>query len=579
MYLSTRSLVRRGKSILPLLSALLVIASSSVLTAGAFAQVVPVPSTPQVGSSNPVSAEPLIARPYTQPCIAPLLSNVAFADFSAKPLTYTPPAGCPGPWAKVVFTADFTVTAGRQYDRTAAFYLGNANIFYGTTAEPRRALSPSWHVESDLTDLSALFHTAQTGQANLGNLVNSTYTGIIYGSAALEFYPAPLPFLAPTVPDIVVPVSSGNNAGTLNQTSDQVTQTLSLPRNVERVYLDVIAQSQSNDEFWYLCVPNDQTGPLLSCGNTAFRETEVTIDGKPAGVAPVYPWIYTGGIDPYLWEPITGVQTLNFKPYRVDLTPFAGVLGDGEQHVVGVGVYNANSYFLASANLLVFTDHGRAQVSGGLLSNSLSAAPVPVVTENLTPSPGGITTGTVTVGSDRSFTVRGYVNTSHGRVDTTVEEKVSFLSDQSFDANATTGADLQNVVQTSTVDSVTTTQDGFLVLTEAKHVSYPLTLNYNYFFNPDGSQTQVVTVDQKNLLTETKGLNGFSLYKKQVQEEVHSADTIQISAAGSITAPGIGTTTGSYHSHDSLGNCYSRTLTAANQVLTGVTDGVGCRKR
>jgi len=26
-----------------------------------------------------------------------------------------------GPWAKVVFTADFTVTAGRQYDRTAAF--------------------------------------------------------------------------------------------------------------------------------------------------------------------------------------------------------------------------------------------------------------------------------------------------------------------------------------------------------------------------------------------------------------------------------------------------------------------------
>ena len=44
---------------------------------------------------------------------------------------------CPGPWAKVVFTADFTVTAGRQFDRTAAFYLGHASIFYGTTAEPR----------------------------------------------------------------------------------------------------------------------------------------------------------------------------------------------------------------------------------------------------------------------------------------------------------------------------------------------------------------------------------------------------------------------------------------------------------
>ena len=580
MYLFLRSRVCRAWSIFSYLSVLLMIAWSSVLTAGALsAQVVVVPSTPQVGSSNPVSAEPLVDRPRTRPCVVPLLSNVAFADFSAKPLTYAPPAACPGPWAKVVFIADFTVTAGRQFDRTAEFYLGNANIFYGTTAEPRRALSPSWHVESDLTDLSALFRTAQTGQANLGNLVNSTYTGIIYGSAALEFYPAPLPFLAPTVPDIVVPVSSGNNAGTLNMTADQVTQTLNLPRNVERVYLDVIAQSQSNDEFWYFCVPNDQTGPLLSCGNTAFRETEVTIDGKPAGVAPVYPWIYTGGIDPYLWEPITGVQTLNFKPYRVDLTPFAGVLADGEQHIVGVGVYNANSYFLATANLLVYTDHGRAQVNGGLLSNSLGAAPVPVVTENLTPSPGGITTGTVSVGSNRNFTVRGYVDTSHGRVETTVEQTVSFLSAQSFDVNVNTGADLQDVVQTSTVDSLTTTQDGFLFLTDAKHVSYPLTLNYNYFFNPDGSQTQVVTVDQKNLLTETKGLNGFSLYKNQVHEEVHSTDTIQINAAGAITAPGIGKTTGSYESKDSLGACYSRTLTAANQVLTGVTDGEGCHKR
>ena len=55
-----------------------------------------------------------------------------------------------------------------------------------------------------------------------------------------------------------------------------------------------------------------------------FREAEVSIDGTPAGVAPVYPWIFTGGIDPFLWQPIPGVHTLNFEPYRVDLTPFAG---------------------------------------------------------------------------------------------------------------------------------------------------------------------------------------------------------------------------------------------------------------
>ena len=174
----------------------------------------------------------------------------------------------------------------------------------------------------------------------------------------------------------------GGDAGTLNTTTDTISQSLNLPTNVERVYLDVIAQSQSNDEFWYFCVPNDQTSNLESCGNTAFRETEIWIDGKPAGVAPVYPWIYTGGIDPYLWEPIPGVQTLDFKPYRVDLTPFAGVLSDGNTHTVAVSVYNANSYFLATANLLVFEDHGASKVTGGLLSNTLTE-PNPVVQENI----------------------------------------------------------------------------------------------------------------------------------------------------------------------------------------------------
>jgi hypothetical protein len=65
------------------------------------------------------------------------------------------------------------------------------------------------------------------------------------------------------------------NAGTLNASKDQTPQALSLPGNTERVYLDVVAQNEANDEFWYLCVPNDQITTLESCDNTAFRETEI----------------------------------------------------------------------------------------------------------------------------------------------------------------------------------------------------------------------------------------------------------------------------------------------------------------
>jgi len=543
-----------------------------------FGQVVVVPTTPVVGSSNPVSAEPPVTRPSTKPCVVSLLKEQEFADYSAQPMSFTPPAGCKGPWAKVVLTADFTVTAGVQYDRTASFYLGNANIFYGTTAEPRSALSPSWHIERDVTDLSAIFKTAQTGQAVVYNIVNSTYTGIIYANAQLEFYPASWKDAPAVVPDIVVPVSGTNNSYELDSTTSAVTQALSLPKNVEKVYLDVIAQSQSQDEFWYFSVPNDVTGELESYGNTSFRETEVTIDGKPAGVAPVYPWIYTGGLDPYLWEPITGVQTLNFKPYRVDLTPFAGVLGDGAEHTVGVSVYNANSYFLATANLLVYQDHGRATVSGGLLSNTLSAAPVPVVTENLTTDASGTTTGTVAVGSNRKYTVSGYVETSHGRVETTVDAKVDFLSTQTFDVNGNTGPDIQNAVQTSTVNSTTTTKSGFLVETDSKQVSYPLTLDYAYTINADGSSQQVVTSDQKDLITESKALNGFTLFGKETDEEVKSNDTLSFNASGNLTAAGKGSSSASYVSKDSLGDCYSRTLAAANQKLTAVTTDASCHE-
>ena len=94
-------------------------AASSLLffAAGSLsAQVVIAPTTPQIGSSNTISADPPVTRPSTKPCTVQLFNNLEFADFNTKDFTYTPPAGCHGPWAKVVFTADFTVTAGNQFE-------------------------------------------------------------------------------------------------------------------------------------------------------------------------------------------------------------------------------------------------------------------------------------------------------------------------------------------------------------------------------------------------------------------------------------------------------------------------------
>ncbi len=548
-----------------------------LFTAEGNAQVVLPPSTPQIGSSNTVSADNSIPRPRTRPCIVQLFQNLEFADFNTKAFSYTPPSGCHGPWSKVVFTADFTVTAGRQFDRTAQFFIDNVNVFYGTTAEPRRTLSPSWHVERDVTDLSAIFKSAQAGEASLGNLVNSTYTGIIYANAALVFYPAG--FLAPAlpVPDVVIPLPNQSGAATLSASSSELTQAITLPTNTERLYLDVIAQSQSNDEQWFFCVPNDVANQLQSCGNTGFRETEIFVDGQPAGVAPVYPWIYTGGIDPYLWAPIPGLQTLNFKPYRVNLTPFAGLFADGKPHTVALSVYNANNYFLVDATLLAFLDHGARSVRGGVLNNTLSAAPTPVVTENVTTAPSGTIFGTVSVTSARSFSISGYVQTSHGRVQTTVEQQVNFSNSQRFEVGARQY--VQTLTQSNTVDSKTITRDGFLVTENEKRFSYPFTFNLIQDVNSDGSITEPNTSNQKYLETETLSIFGVPLYNRTVSNEVASADTdtlVPVNGGYSIGSHAGQKSSQTYFTKDLFGRCFSETLTAADSALTGYSYGQGC---
>jgi len=549
----------------------------------ASSQVVLAPPTPVIGSSNTISADPPVPRPDTKPCTVALFTNMEFADYNTKTYTYTPPADCPGPWAKVVFTADFTVTAGLQYDRTEQFYLGGANLLYGTTAQPRSALSPDWHVENDVTDLSALLKTSQPGTAILGNLVGESggqdYTGIIYANAHLLFYPGGRSAPPARVPDVVIGLPGNGGAATLNTTASQLTQVVTLPTNIESAYLDVIAQSQSGDEFWYLCVPNDVASELESCGNTGFRETEISIDGIPAGVAPIYPWIYTGGIDPYLWEPIPGVQTLDFKPFRVNLTPFAGLLSNGQPHTVALSVFNADSYFLATATLLAYTDKEAKQVTGEVLSNTLTAAPTPAVSEKLKTDASGNITGSVAVTSARKYAIAGKIHTSHGDVLTQVEGKINFANTQTFVLDATEYK--QSLVQSTEGSILTTTIGGGRTSVDEKDLSYPFTFLYDEILNSDGTTTVVNKSDQKDFVVKA-GIDprhGFGWpipFIEQTSNEVVSADDLYYDASGNYSGHA-GSSSQNYVTTNSDGYCYSGSLTSKNLVLTSFAYDKACK--
>ncbi|HEX8816788.1 MAG TPA: peptide-N4-asparagine amidase [Terriglobales bacterium] len=523
-----------------------------------------------VGSQNTTYADPYVPRPGTKPCVVTLFSNVAFDNFNPYNFNYTPPSDCTGPWQKVVFAADISVTKGIQYDRTANFWIGGANIYFGTTAEPSPQHGPYWHVESDLTDYSPLFTAAQNGQADIGNLVNDQYTGVIYASAKLFFYPIDSKLPAPKPFNVVLPMSAGPDGGTvtISPTNPQLAQTFTLPTNITGAYLDVYAQSQgSNDEFWYTCVPNNLTSELESCGNTAFREGEVTIDGQPAGVSPIYPWIFTGGIDPFLWFPLPGVQTLNFTPYRVNLTPFVGLLSNGQPHTVALSVFNAED-FSATATLLLNTDPNVSQVTGWITKNNLHANPSPKTTADIKNSNGDVT-GTVSITSQRTFTIAGYAVTSAGMVTTKVNQSVNFSNQQGFIIN--NNEYMQSISQATDITSTTTQVAGGVTTKTFQQSSYPLVISITDLFNSNGTVNQITTAQQENYSNGNVQVGAHQVSAYTRDNVVSPTDNLLLTGQFQIISNSDQSSSQHYVYFDSTGKCYDLALAAANNKLTSFT--------
>jgi hypothetical protein len=528
----------------------------------------------QIGAQFTVTAEPLVSRPHAKPCVVQLFSNYQFAFFSQTSQTFdfTPPAKCPGPWSKVVLEADFSENAGTQFDRTASMYVANTNIYFGTTPEPLRTATNAWHVERDVTDYSALFAAAQQGTMVLQNCTtdcpppyNTRLNGVFTVSADLEFYPGDDDDRRNQVADTVLPLEQTNSGGGINLPgflflpTDQLSTTFTLPTNIERVYLDVVAQSQSTDEQWYACFPNDLSAinDLFGCGNTNFRETEVAIDGQPAGIAPVSPWVYTGFI-PDQWIPIPAAQTLQFVPYRVNLTPFAGMLNDGNPHTVAISVFNDDSYFSATASLLLFLDHGSKRVTGAVTENTLTS-PSPVVSENLQGT--STVTGTIGVSSDRKFSIAGYVNTSHGKVQTTVAQHQKFSSTETIDFDTVNFTVLnQNTSVQNSVATTTTVSNWFGKQVTQENFSFPITVNVTY---PVSSATFGFTVatTQKYHTDKTIAFDGIPVYFNALTNTVNGSD---VSPAASSQK---------YSYFDSQGAFYTCQIASKNNTLTKVSRG------
>jgi hypothetical protein len=513
-------------------------------------------------TANPVSLDAPVRVPHTRPTVVTVADN---AQFGNAPAPYTDTATLPrGDWSTVVI--DVTgAEKGRQYDRLAEVYDGATQIFLGVTPEPTAA-GITWHVQKDITGYLPILSGTRTFSTYVDNYLNSVDTGIPALTVKLYFYPAgdgyrPAhiattddPSLAgdainetgpasrpadPGVPgDIVTLLPSGGTTdfNTINAGSS-LSSTVTLPDDIRSASLDLYAIGQSNDEFWWGLSP-------------AFREIEVSIDGKPAGVVWPDAFVYTGGVNPLIWRPLTGVDTLDIPSYRLDLTPFAGLLSSGGTHTITLTVQGNAGYWLAGGALLLSA--GGPAVTGSVTTDTLSFPTTSTVDHN--DALGSSSSVASTESASASYQLAGTL-TQGGRTWTdAVSQSLQFANDQTnIDSSCTTDCYQWVHQETTSTATETVTSPYGQPVTRHDDTSWTIDSPSGYEQTTDGSDWFLpAAVSQSYTDVASEGDNMTSLSESLTGYGALEEDN----SAATITN---GDTTGTIAVHDG-GYIYQRTI-------------------
>ncbi|MFE9567758.1 peptide-N4-asparagine amidase [Streptomyces sp. NPDC006692] len=517
----------------------LTLAAGLVLGAGPAAAADTPPTEFGTDWHDPLTAAPPVATPHTKSCQV-TLAEAQFRDFTPYKGSYTPPRGCGDRWSKVVLRLTGDVK-GRQYDRLGYLHVGGTEVLRTSTPEPS-VDGIAWNVEKDVTRYSDTFRSAQPVEMLIGNVVDATYTGVINVKVTLTFYAADGRTPPAAVPDKVLPLGS-----------PQVTT----PRNSEKIVAEVYATGSGGgcEEFWYLAVPDPAP---YSCKATAGpnREVQLKVDGQLAGIAAPFPTVWTGGwSNPFLWYVIPAPRAFDVKPVEYDLTPYAALLNDGRPHQVEVsvaGVPAGQDGWSTPTNLLIWQDKASSVVSGALTRHDESS-PVGVTTYK----PGSAELR-LDANSSHRLTTAGYLNTSHGRVTTTVARSVSSDSVHRWTEGENTDA-----LKGSWRDDQSVTTDGR---------GPAVTVRDNRTYTMDGTTTIGTDNRLRTAITLGDRAEAVTLRGAHTTAWSHLDDTYQGDASWTMNVPreqrhAVGTSAERYRLY-TQDSCWDRSLKTAQGTLT-----------
>ncbi|KAI8957927.1 hypothetical protein F5Y11DRAFT_61718 [Daldinia sp. FL1419] len=284
-------------------------------------------------------AAPPARSTYDNPTCRQVLFEHDFGNSYDAPYVgpYSPPNSCN--FTTTIFNLS-VVSSGRQYDRLATLWLGDIEVWRTSTAMPIQS-GIHWSFQKDMTIWHSLLIKNQKIIFDLGNLIDGDrYTGffnvtieaLYYDDKyAAGFHPAG------HVYPISTRSSSNNTTSLFSLPSDNGSVDLTIPRNTRNAVVSIMASGNGAEEFWFTNVPSEYVNTFPGnddwlYGYSPFREVQVLIDGQLAGVSWPFPILFTGGVDPGAWRPIVGIDAFELPSFEVDISPWLGLLTDGQSH-------------------------------------------------------------------------------------------------------------------------------------------------------------------------------------------------------------------------------------------------------
>ena len=317
-------------------------------------------------------------------------------------------------------------------------YLGDVEVWRTSTAEPTSPPGIRWVYLKDMTSYLSLWKQPQKLIFDLGNLINDKYTGPFNTTLTATFFRADVATNQAPPSDIIIPITARRSGAATDPVSrftlpdDNATNTVGFPRNANRAVFSVSANGQASEEFWWSNVLesdaftfNKTAGqfPALS----PFREVQVYIDGRLAGVQWPYPVIFTGGIVPSLHRPVVGIDVFDLREQEIDITPWLPLLCDGAPHTFTIQVAGllddgkstavltrrVDSNWVVTGKIFVWLDAAGSVTTGSPPAVSGERPTISITRVVGRNASGGNETLDFTATVARAFSVQGFVKTQN----------------------------------------------------------------------------------------------------------------------------------------------------------------------